>query len=98
MPARLSTKAVLGYLADLPGWELGPGDKSLWKRYALEDFKEAVRLFNEIARIAEAEDHHPNLHLTGYRNLAVELSTHSVGGLSENDVFLALKIEVLPKK
>ena len=36
------------------------------------------------------------LHLTGYRNVAIELSTHAIGGLSENDFILAAKINELP--
>ena len=52
--------------------------------------------FNAIGKIAEAEGHHPDLHLTGYRNVAVELSTHAVSGLTENDFILAAKIDKLP--
>jgi hypothetical protein len=52
--------------------------------------------FQRIGQIAEAEDHHPDLHLTGYRNVAIELSTHALGGLSENDFILAAKIDQLP--
>jgi Pterin 4 alpha carbinolamine dehydratase len=40
----------------------------------------------------------PNLHLTGYRKVAIELSTHDIGGLSENDLILAAKIDQLPVK
>jgi 4a-hydroxytetrahydrobiopterin dehydratase len=49
-----------------------------------------------IAQIAEAEDHHPDLHLTGYRNVTIELSTHAISGLSENDFVLAARIDELP--
>jgi len=49
-----------------------------------------------VAELAEAEDHHPDLHLTGYRNLAIELSTHAIGGLSRNDFIVAAKIAELP--
>ena len=47
------------------------------------------------AHLANIEDHHPDLHLTGYRNVALELSTHAVGGLTENDFILAAKIDLL---
>jgi 4a-hydroxytetrahydrobiopterin dehydratase len=47
--------------------------------------------------LAEAEAHHPDLHITGYRHLTIELSTHAIGGLSENDFILAAKIDELLK-
>ena len=51
---------------------------------------------SRVGQVAESEDHHPDLHLTGYRNVAIELSTHAVGGLTENDFILAAKIDQLP--
>jgi 4a-hydroxytetrahydrobiopterin dehydratase len=51
-----------------------------------------------VGRIARAEDHHPDLHLRGYRNVTIELSTHDLGGLSENDFVVAAKIDQLPLK
>jgi 4a-hydroxytetrahydrobiopterin dehydratase len=56
----------------------------------------AVKFINSVAEIAEKEDHHPDVHLTGYRNLKIDLSTHALGGLSENDFILAAKINELP--
>lgn len=64
----------------------------------MKDFVAAVALISRIKDAAEAADHHPDLHLTGYRSLAVELSTHSIGALSEKDFRLAAKIDKLPKK
>lgn len=84
-------------LAALPGWTLSEDGKSLRRELAMRDFAAAVELIGRIGRLADAEDHHPDLHLTSYRKLAVELSTHSIGGLSENDFILAAKIEGLPK-
>ncbi|MBI4971588.1 MAG: 4a-hydroxytetrahydrobiopterin dehydratase [Candidatus Omnitrophica bacterium] len=52
----------------------------------------------QLAETAEAEDHHPDLHLTDYRKFRIELSTHAIGGLSENDYILAAKIERIPKE
>ena len=54
---------------------------------------EAVGLIDQIAELAEAEGHHPDLHLTGYRNLKIVLTTHAIGGLSENDFIVAAKID-----
>jgi 4a-hydroxytetrahydrobiopterin dehydratase len=52
--------------------------------------------FNRIAEVAEDDNHHPDLHLEGYRNVRIELWTHAIGGLSENDFILAAKIDQLP--
>ena len=48
---------------------------------------------NRIAEIAESDGHHPDLHITGYRKLKIDLTTHAIGGLSENDFILAAKID-----
>jgi len=61
------------------------------------NFSAAFDFMNRIAEVAEADDHHPDLHLTGYRKLRIELATHAIGGLSENDFILAAKIDQLPK-
>ena len=52
--------------------------------------------FRRVAEIAEADGHHPDLHLAGYRNVWIELWTHAIGGLSENDFILAAKIDQVP--
>lgn len=66
--------------------------------YTLKDFMSAVELINAIAKLAEAADHHPDLHLTGYKHLTVELTTHSAGGrVTQKDRELAAKIESLVK-
>ncbi len=86
------------YLQTLPSWKLSGDSKSIRAEYVMKNFMAAVDLIQSIAGVAEAEDHHPDLHLTGYRKLAVDLSTHAIGGLSENDFILAAKIEKLPKQ
>lgn len=90
----LPASAARVLLKDLAGWELVEG-KLLRKAVKCKDFLDAVGLIQRIALIAEAEDHHPDLHLTGYRRLTIELSTHAIGGLSENDFILAAKIDQL---
>ena len=86
------------YLAQIPSWSLSGDGKSIWRELAMKDFLAALRLMNKIGEAAEREDHHPDLHLTGYRKLRIELATHSIGGLSENDFILAAKIEELPNE
>ena len=52
-----------------------------------------MSFFNQVSALAEEEGHHPDLHLTGWRNVRVDLSTHSIGGLSLPDLVLAAKID-----
>jgi len=83
-------------VAKLPGWALSPDSKKIRKEWVVKDFSTAIDFFQRVADIANAEDHHPDLHLTSYRKVAIELSTHAIGGLSENDFILAAKIDQLP--
>ena len=85
-----------GYLKHVPGWKLADDAKSIGRDYVMKNFMAAVRFIEKIAEIAEEENHHPDLHLTGYRNFRIVLSTHAVGGLSENDFILAAKINQWP--
>lgn len=81
----------------LTGWRLGGQAKSISKKFVMKDFSAAVALINAILPVAQKENHHPDVHLTGFRKLQIVLSTHEVGGLSDNDFILAAKIESLPK-
>jgi len=63
----------------------------------MRDFMAAVKFIGCVAKLAEKEDHHPDIHLTSYRKLKIDLSTHAIGGLSENDFILAAKIDKLPE-
>ena len=90
----LPRAAAEALLRDVQGWELVDG-KAIRKRVTCKSFLDAVSLIQKIAPIAEADDHHPDLHLTGYKRLTIELSTHAIGGLSENDFILAAKIDQL---
>ncbi|OGX24365.1 MAG: pterin-4-alpha-carbinolamine dehydratase [Omnitrophica WOR_2 bacterium RIFCSPHIGHO2_02_FULL_48_11] len=83
-------------LSAVPGWEMSEDSKVIFQNYVMKNFMAAVEFINEVAKIAEAENHHPDFHLTGYRKLKIELSTHALGGLSENDFILAAKINTLP--
>lgn len=83
-------------LAGLSGWELASDAKSIRRQWRANDFMTAIDFFNRVAHLAEEDDHHPDLHLTGYRDVRIELSTHAIGGLSENDFILAAKINELP--
>lgn len=84
-------------LARLPAWSLTPDGKGIFCELRMEGFSAAVELLGRVAKLADEADHHPDVHLTGYRRLRLELSTHSAGGLTEKDFQLAAKIDALPK-
>ena len=83
-------------LARLDGWRLTHDGQRIRKEWTVKHFLAGLDFFNRCAEVAEADGHHPDLHIEGYRNVAVELWTHAIGGLSENDFILAAKIDRLP--
>jgi len=74
----------------LPG---GETIKKIKKEFKFKDFKEAMVFVNKVANISESEGHHPDIYIF-YNRVNVELWTHAIGGLSENDFILASKIDV----
>jgi len=83
-------------LSLIPGWTLSDDAKSISRDFITKNFVAGVTFIKNVAGVAEEEDHHPDVHLTGYRNLRIDLSTHAIGGLSENDFIVAAKINELP--
>ncbi len=84
------------HMMQLHGWHLTHNGQRIRKEWIVKDFMCGVDFFNRCAKVAEGEEHHPDLHLEGYRNVAVELWTHEIGGLSANDFIVAAKIDQLP--
>ena len=83
-------------LGRLPGWYLTHEGQRIRKDWTVKNFLAGMSFFEKVADIAEADGHHPDIHLEGYRNVSIELWTHAIGGLSENDFILAAKIDELP--
>jgi 4a-hydroxytetrahydrobiopterin dehydratase len=94
--AALRSDEVEALLKRTPAWQLAEGGKRIRREWRVKDFATALDFFQRVGKIAEEEDHHPDLHLVGYRNVTIELSTHAVNGLTENDFILAAKIDELP--
>ncbi len=92
-----SSQEAERYLRHLPEWLPNEDNTAIWKDFFMKDFRAALALIQKIGELAEKEAHHPDLHLTNYRKLRIELSTHAIGGLSENDFIFASKVELLPK-
>jgi 4a-hydroxytetrahydrobiopterin dehydratase len=68
-------------------------EKMIEKEYKFKNFKEALEFINRVGAIAESEGHHPDIYLHDWNKVKLTLSTHAIGGLSENDFILASKID-----
>ena len=88
----LKHEEALRMANEIPGWEIGDG--KIERTFKFPNFVEAMRFANKITRIAQEEDHHPELHIS-WGKVRIELSTHAVGGLSKNDFIVAAKINKL---
>ena len=89
----LSPEDVHARMPALPQWSLTADGRSIERSFTARHWASAMRFLNEVGVIAEDEGHHPDLHLTGWRNVKVALSTHAIGGLSMPDMILAAKID-----
>jgi len=85
------------YLSELnAGWRVvKKGTKKIVKTFEFKNFKEAISFVNKVADVAESEDHHPDIFIHAYKKVRLELSTHKIGGLHQNDFILAAKIDKL---
>jgi 4a-hydroxytetrahydrobiopterin dehydratase len=93
---KLSPEEARAQIESLSGWRLSQNYLRIEKHWHVKDFLAGIDFFNQVARLAEEEGHHPDLHLEGYRHVWIELWTHAIGGLSENDFIMAAKIDQLP--
>ena len=89
-----TSEQITRYMPGLSlAWDVVDG-KKLRHTFRFKDFVQAMAFVNRIAPVAEAEGHHPDIHIY-YGRVMIELRTHVIGGLSENDFILAEKIEFL---
>lgn len=89
----LSDDDVADALAGLPGWER---DGDLLRRSVrVAGFSAAADLVREVATAADAANHHPDVHITGYRTVTFELTTHAAKAITRRDTELAAEIDRL---
>ena len=84
-PARINT-----LLKQVPGWACD--GKVIAKTYSFKNYYETMAFVNMTAWVAHREDHHPDM-CVSYNRCRIEFSTHSIGGISENDFICAARIE-----
>ena len=87
---RTAAEVQLALLAT--GWQITPDAKSLKREFRFVDFYRTMSFVNALAHVAHLEDHHPDLEV-GYNYCRVRYSTHSIGGLSDNDFICAAKLD-----
>ena len=88
----LAKAAAERLMTELSGWMLAKDGLSLEKDMIFKNFDKAMDFVNMVADAAEFEGHHPDIDIR-YNKVKLVLSTHSIGGLSENDFILAAKID-----
>lgn len=88
----LSREDAQDYLDEVSGWTLDVDTKKISKEFKFSDFIGAINFVNLVADIAEQEGHHPDIQIH-YNKVLLELSTHAIGGLSENDFIVAAKVD-----
>jgi 4a-hydroxytetrahydrobiopterin dehydratase len=92
--APMDTDEARNMLDQLNDWELDESGKEISRSFKFKNYYETMAFVNALAWVAHREDHHPDLQV-GYNRVHVRFSTHSIGGLSENDFICAAKIDAL---
>lgn len=90
--ALLSDKQIVQKLRSVKGWKRN-GDK-IFRTHVAKDFVRAMGFVQSVALLAEKADHHPDIDIR-WNKVTLVLSTHSEGGLTEKDFFLAAQINSL---
>ncbi|MEM3085553.1 MAG: 4a-hydroxytetrahydrobiopterin dehydratase [Halobacteria archaeon] len=87
----LTPDQIRRHLKSHPGWAVARG--KLAKTYSLKDFREALGFINKVGEIAEAVEHHPDIHLTDCNKVQLQSVTHDEGGITERDFLLLRKLK-----
>ena len=83
------------YQKKVDGWEIIKNEKNIYlleKKFNFKNFKDSQRFVNEVGKISEEEGHHPDI-IFGWGYAKINITTHAIEGLSENDFILAAKID-----
>ena len=88
----LSDEEIQAALSSLPDWEFD--GEVITKSFAWETFRDAIDFVNDVADVAEDENHHPDIEIY-YDEVVVSFRTHSANAVTERDVELAREIEAM---
>lgn len=95
MASALQTNQIEEHLSKLSGWTLTQNGKRIRKDWQVNNFLAGLEFFQRVAVVAEEMEHHPDLHIENYKDVGIEIWTHTVDGLTESDFALAAKIDEL---
>ncbi|HJN37861.1 MAG TPA: 4a-hydroxytetrahydrobiopterin dehydratase [Gammaproteobacteria bacterium] len=90
----MTDKAIHEHLKSLDKWSLETNTSTLTRTFKFNNFYQTMSFVNAVAWVANQEDHHPDLEVS-YGSCTVNLSTHAVNGLTDNDFIMAAKISDL---
>ncbi len=90
----MSAEAIAAIVGQVPGWSTDADHSSIAREFKFKNYYETMAFVNALAWIAHGEDHHPDIEV-GYNRCRVRYTTHSIGGLSENDFICAARIDRL---
>jgi 4a-hydroxytetrahydrobiopterin dehydratase len=85
-------ETIQSLLPMVPMWKPDDETKKIVRSFRFKDFVESMRFINKVAELAEEEGHHPDIFVS-YNYVKICLTTHNIGGLSENDFIMAAKID-----
>ena len=93
-PSKLTPAAIRAGLKALPSWEFDPDEHAIHRKFVFDDFDAAMLFINKVADIAREMDHHPELHNV-YSEVALLMTTHDAGGVTERDLRFARAVDAL---
>ena len=91
----LDTSEIHKYQKKVDGWDISKNQKNIFfleKKFTFKNFLESQKFVNEVGRVSEDEGHHPDIYF-GWGYAKINITTHAIEGLSENDFILAAKID-----
>eukprot|EP00241_Pyramimonas_parkeae_P009965 CAMPEP_0114257348 /NCGR_PEP_ID=MMETSP0058-20121206/18677_1 /TAXON_ID=36894 /ORGANISM="Pyramimonas parkeae, CCMP726" /LENGTH=120 /DNA_ID=CAMNT_0001372053 /DNA_START=1242 /DNA_END=1604 /DNA_ORIENTATION=- len=90
---KLTPEEIRDGLKSRPMWVLTNEGTTISRAFVAKNWQAAIKFLNAVSEVAEAKNHHPDVHLTGYRNVQVDLQTHVIGGVSEVDMNMASELD-----
>ena len=91
----MTPEQIATHARAVPSWRVSEDSTTLARSFTAKNWACAFAFLNQLSRVAEAEGHHPDVHLTNYRDVRIVLTTHAIGGLSMHDFVLAAKLDAL---
>ena len=89
------TSEIQKYQKKVDGWDIVKNNKNIFlleKNFKFKNFKDSQEFINKVGEISEEEGHHPEI-IFGWGYAKINITTHAIEGLSENDFILAAKID-----